>query len=109
MGARIFPTKLPVERIITPIESHRQGHKWALPRHGLCTKGRANTAMALIRTLFWTAIFLGATFFFTVIFEHGPSNLSENAKKEVEALQAMVGKKIEKPKDQSDKLTPPLH
>lgn len=65
--------------------------------------------MALIRTLFWTAIFLGATFFFTVIFEHGPTNFSENAKKEAEALKAMVGVKIEKPKDASDTLTPPLH
>lgn len=65
--------------------------------------------MALIRTLFWTAIFLGATFFFTVIFEHGPTNISENAKKEAEAIKAMVGVKIEKPKDGSDTLTPPLH
>jgi len=65
--------------------------------------------MALIRTLFWTAVFLGATFFFTVLFEHGPGNLSENAKKEAEAIQALVGKKVEKRKDDSDKLTPPLH
>jgi hypothetical protein len=68
-----------------------------------------NNAMALIRTLFWTAIFLGATFFFTVIFEHGPGNLAENARKEAEALQAMVGKKVEKRGDQSDGLTPPLN
>lgn len=65
--------------------------------------------MALIRTLFWTAIFLGATFFFTVLFEHGPTNLQENAKKEAEALQALVGKKVEKRHDDSDRLTPPLH
>jgi hypothetical protein len=65
--------------------------------------------MALIRTLFWTAIFLGATFFFTVIFEHGPANFSENAKKEAEVLKAMVGGKMEKPADKSDHLTPPLH
>ncbi len=65
--------------------------------------------MALIRTLFWTAIFLGATFFFTVIFEHGPGNLAENAKKEAEAIQGLVGKKVEKRSDDSDKLTPPLH
>jgi hypothetical protein len=65
--------------------------------------------MALIRTLFWTAIFLGATFFFTVIFEHGPSNISENAKKEAATLKAMAGIKVEKRKDDSDKLTPPLH
>ena len=65
--------------------------------------------MALIRTLFWTAIFLGATFAFTVLFEHGPMNFVENAKKEAETLQAMVGSKVEKRKDDSDKLTPPLH
>ena len=65
--------------------------------------------MGLIRTLFWTAIFLCATFFFTVLFEHGPGNLSENSKKEVEALKAMAGLKVEKRKDDSDKLTPPLH
>jgi hypothetical protein len=65
--------------------------------------------MGLIRTLFWTAIFLGATFFFTVLFEHGPGDLKENSKKEVEALKAMAGMKVEKRKDDSDKLTPPLH
>jgi hypothetical protein len=65
--------------------------------------------MSLIRNLFWAAIFLGATFAFTVLFEHGPSNFSENAKKEAEAIQALVGKKVEKRKDTSDKLTPPLH
>jgi hypothetical protein len=65
--------------------------------------------MALIRTLFWTAIFLAATFAFTVLFEHGPTNFSENAKKEVEILQKMVGAKPAKKADDSDKLTPPLH
>ena len=65
--------------------------------------------MGLIRTLFWTAIFLGSTFFFTVLFEHGPGNLKENSKKEIAALQEMAGKKVEKRKDDSDKLTPPLH
>lgn len=65
--------------------------------------------MSLIRTLFWTAIFLGATFAFTVLFEHGPTNFSENAKKEAEALQALVGKKVEKRPDDSDKLTPKLN
>jgi hypothetical protein len=65
--------------------------------------------MGLIRTLFWTAIFLGATFAFTVIFEHGPANFPDNAKKEAEILQKMVTMKPEKRKDDSDKLTPPLH
>ena len=65
--------------------------------------------MGLIRNLFWFVIFIGATFVFTVLFERGPMNFSENAKKELESLQAMVGKKVEKRKDDSDKLTPPLH
>ena len=63
--------------------------------------------MALIRTLFWTAIFLAATFAFTVLFEHGPTNYVENARKEATALQAMFGKKAEKGKDGSEKPTPP--
>ena len=64
--------------------------------------------MALIRLLFWTTIFAASTFAFTVLFEHGPSNFVENAKKEKDALQALVGKKPERRKDDSDKLTPPL-
>jgi hypothetical protein len=65
--------------------------------------------MALIRLLFWTAVFVAATFAFTVLFEHGPTNFSENARKEAAVLQEMFGKKIEKPKDGSDKLTAPSH
>ena len=64
--------------------------------------------MSLLRTLFWTAIFLGATFAFTVLFEHGPMNFRENAKKEAETLRAMIGEKPAKRADESDKLTPPL-
>ena len=41
--------------------------------------------MALIRTLFWFAIFIGSTFVFTVLFEHGPMNFKENSKKEAES------------------------
>jgi hypothetical protein len=65
--------------------------------------------MSLIRFLFWATIFLGSTFVFTVLFEHGPLKFAENAKKEKEALSAMFGKTIERKKDESDKLTPPLH
>jgi hypothetical protein len=64
--------------------------------------------MALIRFLFWTAIFLLSAFVFTVLFEHGPTNFMENAKKEKESISAMFGKKIERKKDDSDKLTPPI-
>jgi hypothetical protein len=60
--------------------------------------------MALIRTLFWVALFVLATFAFTVLFEHGPRNFGENAKKEFELLQKLYTTKLERKKDQSDKL-----
>jgi len=65
--------------------------------------------MALIRTLFWTAIFLAATFAFTVLFEHGPTNFVQNAKKEADVLKAMVGAKPVRKKDDSDKVALPNH
>jgi hypothetical protein len=60
--------------------------------------------MNLIRNLFWFAVFLGATFAFTVLFEHGPINFADNAKKEAELLSRLYNTKIEKKKDESDKL-----
>lgn len=59
--------------------------------------------MGLIRSLFWFAVFIAATFSFTVLFEHGPSNFSDNAKKEAESLQKLYGAKVEKKKDDTDK------
>jgi hypothetical protein len=64
--------------------------------------------MGLIRFLFWASIFLASAFAFTVLFEHGPMNFVENAKAEKEALMGMFGKKIDRKKDDSDKLTPPI-
>lgn len=46
--------------------------------------------MSLIRSLFWLSIFLGATFVFTVIFEHGPVNFSENAQIRFEEVKGYV-------------------
>ena len=60
--------------------------------------------MATIRTLFWFALFLAATFGFTVLFEHGPSNFQENAKSEYVYLSAMLSTKPEKKKDETDKI-----
>ena len=60
--------------------------------------------MGLIRSLFWFAVFIGATFAFTVLFEHGPSNFPDNAKKEFETISKLYGNKIEKKKDASDTL-----
>jgi hypothetical protein len=60
--------------------------------------------MNLIRNLFWFAVFLAATFAFTVLFEHGPTNFGANAKKEAELFTKLYNAKIEKKKDESDKL-----
>jgi hypothetical protein len=47
--------------------------------------------MGIIRNIFWVAFFLAATFGFIVLFEHGPSNFVENAKKESVQLQVILG------------------
>jgi len=65
--------------------------------------------MALIRSLFWFAIFLVSTFAFTVIFEHGIADFSGNAEKEFKTWQDTVsnlieGKGLERKKDSSDKV-----
>ena len=60
--------------------------------------------MNLIRNLFWFAVFLAATFAFTVLFEHGPMNFGNNAKKEMELITKLYSAKIEKKKDESDKI-----
>jgi len=64
--------------------------------------------MALIRTLFWFAVFLVSTFAFTVIFEHGFTNFSGNADKEFKLWQDTVTKwrdgGVEKKADKSDKI-----
>ena len=60
--------------------------------------------MALIRFLFWTAVFIAATFGFTVLFEHGTSNFQENARKEYDYLSQMIGAKPVKKKDESEKI-----
>ena len=65
--------------------------------------------MALLRLAFWGTLFVLSTFAFTVLFEHGPMNFFEDAKKEKETLAGMMGKKVERKADGSDKLTPPLH
>ena len=47
--------------------------------------------MALLRSLFWFALFLASTFFFVVVFEHGFTNFGANAKTEIDSLKVMVG------------------
>ncbi len=60
--------------------------------------------MGLIRSLFWFTVFIASTFAFTVLFEHGPTNFSDNAKKEYATISKLYGGKIEKKKDASDAL-----
>lgn len=60
--------------------------------------------MGLLRMIFWFAIFLGATFVFTVIFEHGPTNFSANAKLEYASISKMFGSDLARKPDGSDKL-----
>ena len=49
--------------------------------------------MGLFRNIFWIVFFIAATFAFIVLFEHGPSNFADNAKKEVDQLQVIFGLK----------------
>jgi hypothetical protein len=47
--------------------------------------------MALIRNIFWIAFFVVATFAFIVLFEHGPTNFVDNAKREMNELPVIFG------------------
>ena len=63
------------------------------------------TFMGLIRNIFWIAFFLAATFAFIVLFEHGPSNFAENAKKEAVQIPVIFGMKAKAdPKKDAKKL-----
>jgi len=46
--------------------------------------------MALLRLIFWVALFLVSTLVFTVLFEHGFADFSTNARKEMDSLKQMV-------------------
>lgn len=58
--------------------------------------------MALLGKLFWIALFCVFTFGFVVLFDHGPENYVENAKKDFNSLRHTWDKKLEKKKDDSD-------
>jgi hypothetical protein len=66
--------------------------------------GETASPMSLIRSLFWFALFLVATFGFTVLFEHGTGNYFENAKKEKEYLLKMVSSAPEKKGDPTEQM-----
>lgn len=46
--------------------------------------------MTLIRSVFWVAVTLAATFFWLVLFEHGPSGFKEGISVEFENLKALI-------------------
>jgi hypothetical protein len=55
--------------------------------------------MALLRSLFWFALFLVSTFVFTVLFEHGFRNFGANAEKEFQTLTQLVSGPASSKKD----------
>ncbi len=60
--------------------------------------------MALIRKLFWVALFLASTFGFVVLFDFGPANYVQDAKLEFNNLKKLVGWHPAEKKDDSDKV-----
>jgi len=53
----------------------------------------ARKPLAVMRTIFWVALFVASTLCFIVIFGQGASNFGENAKKEFESLFGLGPKK----------------
>ena len=51
--------------------------------------------MALVRGLFWLALFLVLTFCFVVLFEYGPRDFANGAQKEYARVKSFVVKQTE--------------
>ena len=51
--------------------------------------------MALLRGLFWFALFLVLTFCFVVLFDYGPRDFANGAQKEYARVKAFVVKRTE--------------
>ena len=51
--------------------------------------------MALLRGLFWFALFLVLTFCFVVLFEYGPRDFAGGAQKEYARVKSLVVKRTE--------------
>jgi len=51
--------------------------------------------MALLRGIFWLALFLVLTFCFVVLFEYGPRDFANGAQKEYARLKSFVIKRTE--------------
>lgn len=70
-----------------------------LPRYASLTEqfGYANLLpMALIRGLFWLALFVFFTFSFVVLFEYGPHDFADGFQKEFARVKAYVMKETDK-------------
>jgi len=64
--------------------------------------------MALIRKLFWTALFIGSTIAFVVLFDHGTTDFGKNFKGEVNDFVKLVTNAVHPPKkEDSDKTDKP--
>jgi hypothetical protein len=59
--------------------------------------------MALLRTLFWVALFLFFTFSFVVLFEYGTSDFVPGFKKEFDRLKTFVTSQTSKPAEPKKK------
>lgn len=62
--------------------------------------------MALIRKLFWIAVFLTSTLAFVVLFEKGPDNFPENFVKQAQDFRTFV-EGVVKPDQAKDKKPTP--
>jgi hypothetical protein len=51
--------------------------------------------MALLRSLFWFALFLVLTFCFVVLFDYGPRDFANGAQKEYARVKSFVIKRTE--------------
>jgi hypothetical protein len=63
--------------------------------------GSSIFSMALLRGLFWFALFIALVFCFVVLFEYGPRDFANGARKEYALLKSFLvqqAEKIEKPK-----------
>jgi len=60
--------------------------------------------MALIRKLFWVALFIISTFGFVVLFDYGTTNYMQNAQTEFQNLKKLVGWQPKPKADDSDKV-----
>jgi len=60
--------------------------------------------MALIRKLFWAALFVASTITFVVLFDHGTTDFQKNFKGEVSDFVKLVTMSLHPPKkDDADK------